>query len=423
MVTNFGLTPGWLVKNSQRIDAVTFDFIVIGAGIVGLATAHELRHRFPTARIAVLEKEKMPGVHASGRNSGVLHSGIYYGSGTLKAKVCAEGAARMRSFAEEHGILYRRSGKVIIATSEQDVATLQQLLKNAQDNHVQVELLDEQGVREVEPHARAHRMGIYSPNTGVIDSKAVVEKLCEILKSRDVQFYFDNEALRLIPHEKAIQTRAGRLSYGYLFNCAGAHADTIAKKYGLAEQYALVPFKGLYYKLAPDRNWLVNSNIYPVPDIALPFLGVHFTRVISGEAYVGPTAIPALGRENYGVLKGIRLGEGLQVLQQLISLYAGNQNNFRLLVQEEIKKYFKSSFMVAARKLVPEVSESDLLPSSKVGIRPQLVNLRERKLEMDFVVEQTEDSLHVLNAISPAFTSAFAFAEMLVDRSCKSVGN
>lgn len=401
------------------MSASSFDFIVIGAGIVGLATAHELRSRFPTAKIAVLEKEQKPGVHASGRNSGVLHSGIYYGSGTIKAKVCSEGAARMRSFAEEHGILYQRSGKVIIATSEQDVATLQQLLKNAQDNHVHVELLDEQGVKALEPHAKAHRMGIYSPDTGVIDSKAVIEKLYELLKSRGVQFFFDGEALRPIPREKAIQTRAGRLSYGYLFNCAGAHADTIAKKFGLAEQYALIPFKGLYYKLTPEKSILVNSNIYPVPDIALPFLGVHFTRVISGEAYVGPTAIPALGRENYGVLKGIHLGEGLQILQQLISLYAGNKNNFRRLVQIEIKKYFKSSFMDAARKLVPEVSENDLLPSNKVGIRPQLVNLREQKLEMDFIIEQTEDTLHVLNAISPAFTSAFAFAEILVDRSCK----
>ncbi|MDO8811296.1 MAG: L-2-hydroxyglutarate oxidase [Gallionella sp.] len=401
------------------MSASSFDFIVIGAGIVGLATAHELRSRFPAASIAVLEKERNPGIHASGRNSGVLHSGIYYASETLKAKVCADGATKMRLFAEEHGIMYQRSGKVIIATSEQDVATLQQLLKNAQDNHISFELLDEQGVRAIEPHAKAHRMGIYSPDTGVIDSKAVVGKLCEILKSKNVQLFFESEMLRPIPREKTIQTRAGRLSYGYLFNCAGAHADTIAKKFGLAEQYALIPFKGLYYKLTPEKSILVNSNIYPVPDIALPFLGVHFTRAISGEAYVGPTAIPALGRENYGILKGIHFGEGLQILQQLISLYAGNNNNFRHLVQIEIKKYFKSSFMGAARKLVPEVSENDLLPSSKVGIRPQLVNLREQKLEMDFIIEQTEDTLHVLNAISPAFTSAFAFAEMLIDRSCK----
>lgn len=392
------------------------DFVIIGAGIIGLTTAFELKKCFPKASIVVLEKESALGKHASGRNSGVLHSGIYYASDTLKAKVCSKGAARMMEFAGEHGIPYRRSGKVIIATGEQDMPTVERLLQNARDNGIRAEKLDEKGIKEIEPHARPYRVGIYSPDTAVIDSRSVLEKLRELLVQSGVHFALNQTVTDITEKDKCLFTSSGKYSYGYVFNCAGASADLIARKFGLCRDYTLLPFKGLYYKLRKERANLVRSNIYPVPDISLPFLGVHLTRVINGDVYAGPTAIPAFGRENYGVLQGIRPGEGMKIGWQLARLYLRNQENFRQLVHSEIRKYSKTHFIEAARRLVPDIRADDLIPSEKVGIRPQLVNLRTQKLEMDFVVESTPSSLHVLNAISPAFTSSFAFAELLVDR-------
>ena len=394
----------------------SFDFVIIGAGIVGLTTAFELKKRFPQASIAILEKEPMLGKHASGRNSGVLHSGIYYGSDTIKAKVCSRGATRMMAFAEEYGIPYRRSGKVIIATGEQDLPTVERLLQNARDNGIRAERLDEKGVKEIEPYANPYRVGIYSPDTAIIDSRAVLEKLREILAQSGVQFIFNQAVTGVAESGGYLSTSSGKYSYGHVFNCAGASADLIARKFGLCRDYTLLPFKGLYYKLRQERAYLVRSNIYPVPDISLPFLGVHLTRVISDDVYAGPTATPAFGRENYGVLQGIRPGEGMRIGWQLSRLYVKNQNNFRHLVHSEIRRYRKAHFVEAVRRLMPDIRAEDLVPSKKVGIRPQLINLRTQKLEMDFVIETTPRSLHVLNAISPAFTSAFTFAEMLVDR-------
>tara|TARA_B110000438_G_scaffold28007_2_gene26985 strand:- start:4893 stop:6095 length:1203 start_codon:yes stop_codon:yes gene_type:complete len=393
----------------------TYDFIIVGAGIVGLTVARELGKRYPAASIAVLEKEPDVGVHASGRNSGIVHSGVFYGSKTLKAKICSTGASMMRDFAKEYGIAINRSGKVIIATSERDLPTIEQLLKNAHDNGVKVERLDEAGVKKIEPYATPYKSGIYSPDTAVIDSKEVVLKLRELLEADGVRFEFNSPVQEVSSDLKSVKTTTQRYYYGYLYNCAGAHADRVAKGFGVGLDYTLVPFKGIYYKLRPERDYLVHSNIYPVPDIDLPFLGVHFTRVISGEVYVGPTAIPAFGRENYGIIEGLEFRESLKIGSELINMYLENKKNLRLLVHTEIRKYLKPYFVDAARKLITEITCNDLVPSDKVGIRPQMVNVKTRSLEMDFILEKTTNSLHVLNAISPAFTSAFAFAEYIVD--------
>ena len=394
----------------------TYDYLIIGAGIVGLTVAWELKRRDAATRILILEKEPDVGYHASGRNSGVLHSGIYYAADTLKAKYCAIGAKRMREFAAEHGIRCERSGKVIVASSQQDLITLERLLKNARDNGIRAEKLEASDIRQIEPHAYAYEAGIYSPDTAVIDSPGVVAKLRDLLRGQGVTIQFDAEVSKVDPQHKIIKTKTQPYGYGYLFNCAGASADRVARLFHVGEQYALLPFKGLYYKLRPERNGLVKSNIYPVPDINLPFLGVHLTRVISGEVYVGPTAIPAWGRENYGMLAGLRPGESLRIGWRLMNMYIANQQHFRALVRTEVAKYRKANFLAAARRLVPELRAEDLLPCNKVGIRPQLVNLKANRLEMDFVLEQTENSLHVLNSISPAFTSAFAFAQAIVDQ-------
>lgn len=393
-----------------------FDYLIVGAGIVGLTVAWELKQRDAHTRILILEKEADVGYHASGRNSGVLHSGIYYAADTHKAKYCSKGAARMRAFAAEHGIRCERSGKVIIATCQQDLITIERLLKNARDNGIRAEKLDAGDIRQIEPHAYAYEAGIYSPDTAVIDSLGVVNKLRDLLRGMGVTIIFNAAVNRVDTQQKMVEANQLDYRYGYFFNCAGASADRIAHFFNVGTQYALLPFKGLYYKLRPERNDLVKSNIYPVPDIKLPFLGVHLTRVISGDVYVGPTAIPAWGRENYGVVSGLHLGESLTIAWRLLQMFAANNQHFRTLVKVEMARYSKANFVAAAQKLVPEIRADDLLPSTKVGIRPQLVNLKEKRLEMDFVLEQTIDSLHVLNSISPAFTSAFAFAEAIVDQ-------
>lgn len=393
-----------------------FNYVIVGGGIVGLTVAHELIRRKPGARIALLEKESAPGAHASGRNSGVMHSGIYYGSDTLKARVCASGARQMIEFAKAEGIAHKQCGKVILATSEEQLPTLEKLLKNARDNNIQAELIDQQQLHEIEPYAALGPAAIYCPTTAVIDSVSVVNRLHNNLQSQGVEFFFNCQVLDLSNEEK-IETTQGIFSYGFLFNCAGAYADKVAKYFGLANDYALVPFKGIYWKLSASANPRVRANIYPAPDISLPFLGVHFTRVISGDVYVGPTAIPAFGRENYGKFQGVKLTEAIEILFQLTEMYMHNENNFRKLAHLEIGKYWKHNFLNAACKLVPTLTAEDMVPTSKTGIRSQLVNVKTRKLEMDYIFERTQKSIHVLNAISPAFTSSFAFAHLIVAES------
>jgi L-2-hydroxyglutarate oxidase LhgO len=392
------------------------DFVIIGAGIVGLTVALELRKRHKSASIVVIEKEPTVGLHASGRNSGVLHSGIYYGSDTLKAKVCSSGAKKMQEFADEYDIACNKSGKVIIATSKNDLVTIDKLLQNAIDNGINAEKLDEREVKEIEPYANPYQSGIYSPDTAIIDSKSVVQKLYSLLKDKSIVFKLDSPLLGNDRKNKILTIPKEEISYGYLYNCAGANADIIAKMFGKGLDYTMIPFKGTYYKLRPERNYLVNSSIYPVPDISLPFLGIHLTKVINGDIYIGPTAIPAFGRENYGIFEGINFNEGIEIGSELLGMYLKNKSNFRLLVHTEMRKYIKPWFLKSAQKLVPELNSNDLIQSNKVGIRPQLVNIKTKAIEMDYIIEQTENSTHILNSISPAFTSSFAFAEWIVDK-------
>jgi len=394
--------------------ALLFEYVIVGAGIVGLTVANELRRRHPHACIVVLDKEVMLGMHASGRNSGVLHSGIYYSSDTLKARVCAEGGKRMIEFADEEGIPYSQCGKLILATSEEQLPTVEKLLDNARENKIPAERMDRQQLHEIEPFAADGPAAIHCPTTAVIDALAVVKRLREKLEQRGVTFLFDTKVLRRAG-EREIETTRGIIRFTFLYNCAGAYADTVAKQFELADGYALVPFKGIYGKLNQEANPKIKANIYPVPDVSFPFLGVHLTRGVSGEVYVGPTAIPAFGRENYGKLNGIKVAEVLEIGFRLADMYLKNKNNFRTMAHLEIAKYWKRNFLAAARELVPSLRAKDIAPTPKAGIRPQLVNTKTGKLEMDYIIERNGNSLHVLNAISPAFTSSFAFAERIVD--------
>jgi (S)-2-hydroxyglutarate dehydrogenase len=389
--------------------------VIVGAGIVGLAIARELVRREPDASITVLEKEHRLGEHASGRNSGVLHTGIYYPAGTLKAKLCRAGAEAMLDYAAAHGISSRRDGKVIIATCAEDAGGLDALLANARAAGVRAERIDSEGIRELEPHAANEFGGVHCADTAVIDSSAVLESLRDGLERAGVDIVHGEQVVAIDERRRELRTSQCTRTFGLLVNAAGAHADTVARMAGVGREYRLVPFKGLYYKFTPEHAARVRGSIYPVPNPNLPFLGIHFTRVINGDVYVGPTAIPALGRENYGLLAGARPVEAARIVLQLARLYARNQQNFRALVHAELPRYAPGRFLRAASRLVDRLEPEWLKRSPKVGIRPQLLNSRTGRLEMDFVVERGERSVHVLNAISPAFTSSFAFASFVVE--------
>ncbi len=393
-----------------------YDYLIVGGGIIGLTVANEIVSREPLAKVVIIEKEDGLGRHASGRNSGVVHSGIYYPTDSFKARVCAIGGKKMLEFAKNEKIDFRQDGKVILSVSKRDLPAIDKLLLNARNNNIPAERIDSQEVLKIEPHANPNNYGgVFCPSTAVINSREVLQVLYKKLANKGVEFSFNDELLKKVD-DNQVQTSQGRYFFDYLVNCSGAHADKVAKMFGFAKNYELIPFKGIYWKLSEKANPKIQANIYPVPDLSLPFLGVHLTKVISNDVYVGPTAIPAFGRENYHLFQGVSYGESIGIVSRLSRMYLSNKNNMRNVTHKEFLKYAKYSFLQSAKKLVPSLSLQDLVPTRKSGIRPQLINNQTNELEMDYILENGETSLHVLNAISPAFTSSFEFAGRIVDK-------
>ncbi len=390
------------------------DFLIIGAGIIGLTLARAIKKHYPNATITILEKEKTIGKHASGRNSGVIHSGIYYPANTLKAKFCNEGAHLLISYAEENNIPIKKDGKIIIATSEEDIPSLNKLFANATAHQINAEKITKDEIGEIEPYACSDFGGIYCKDTAVINSQQVLESLTKELLHHNVKIEYDQKIIKIDEKQKKVYTQNTTYCFGKLINTAGAYADSIAKMVNVGNEYTLIPFKGTYYKLKPTVNHTVRASIYPVPNPNLPFLGVHLTRVITGDVYVGPTVIPTLGRENYNGFQGLNLPEGINITQQLMKLYYKNTQNFRSLVKVAAAQLTQSGVVHSARRLVNTLESSWVEKSPKVGIRPQLLNTKTMQLEMDFLIKNGKHSLHVLNSISPAFTSSFAVANHLV---------
>lgn len=388
------------------------DFLVVGGGIVGLAITNELLLR-GCENILVVEKEKSLGAHSSGRNSGVLHAGIYYVPDSLKAKYCIEGNRLMRDFCRENGVAISECGKVIVADSEEKLEDLRALQRRAQRNGVESYLVDEKELAEIEPHAATFEKAIYSPTTSVFDPLGVLEALySRIRRTGKARVLFDTAFIRKKENRLAL-TSGGEVSYGKLVNAAGLHADVVARHFGVGLRYRSIPFMGSYSELTEKSSSLVRGNIYPVPDPRMPFLGVHFTRSTSGRVFVGPTAVPVLGRESYGFLEDLGL-ESFRFLYRNASMFISD-SGFRANAFSEAKKYLGRHFYSEAKKLVPELTPRDLVSSAKTGIRSQLVDWQEKKLVTDYVVCTEGDSLHVLNAISPAFTSSMSFAKHVAD--------
>lgn len=389
------------------------EVLIAGAGIVGLTIARELVAA-GAGDVLLLEKEDALGVHASGRNSGVLHAGIYYAPDSLKARSCLEGGRLMKAYCREKGLPLLEAGKVIVARTEAELPVLDELHRRATANGARVELVDERRLAELEPNARTTGRALFSPDTAAVDPRAVLASLRADLEATGKVRLLTGTELTGLRGRRVATTSRGDVAFGRLVNAAGAHCDRVARWFGLARDLRLIPFKGIYRKLRPGRTFALHGNVYPVPDVRNPFLGVHFSRSVRGEVYVGPTAIPALGRENYGLLAGADRDAARILLQDAI-LFAANPR-FRAVALSEPRKYLRSVFDRDAARLVRRYDPDDFEAAAKVGIRPQLVDWRTKELVMDFLVEAAEDSIHVLNPISPAFTSSMDLARTVVRR-------
>ncbi|OQX11596.1 MAG: hypothetical protein BWK76_18935 [Desulfobulbaceae bacterium A2] len=394
----------------------TTDFLIIGAGIVGLSIARELKSRYPDQSITVIEKEAAVACHSSGRNSGVLHSGVYYSPETLKAKVCRQGAVELAAYCRQKKLPYNALGKVLVPVREEEAPQLQVLADRAKANGVAFELLDQKQLAELEPETKsASGQALLIPSTAVVDPKAVMAALTVDLLHAGVAVQYNSGLNTVdIQAQKAI-LNTGSIVYGHAINAAGLHADRIAHAFQVGTRYTLLPFKGLYWALDPHAGFRINHLIYPVPDLRVPFLGIHTTTAITGKTYLGPTAVPAFGRENYRGLQGVSPDELIRICGLLGSQYYQDKNGFRRLAWQEGRRYIKPWFVQAAQALLPRLQTSHLHKSDKVGIRAQMLDRQTGTLVMDFLVEQGQNSTHVLNAISPAFTSAFPFARFVLN--------
>jgi len=387
------------------------EYLICGGGIVGLTIAKELV-RTGHKNIILIEKESAPGMHASGRNSGVLHAGIYYSPESLRAKVCLKGNFAMKEYCREKGLPILETGKVIVAKNDSEADTLRELYERAVNNGAKVELIDEKQLAEIEPNAKTCGLALRSYDTAVVDPKAVVKSIYkDLVSSGYVQVLTDTRLMGTSGSNTAV-TNKGEIRFDRFINAAGAYSDKVAHMFGVGMNYRMIPFKGIYKKIIGRMADMIHSSIYPVPDIRNPFLGVHFTRGVSGDVYLGPTAIPVCGRENYGIFSGID-SEAPVILYRDAVLFAVNPK-FRKVALTEPKKYIFKWFFEAARALVKELDPSDIKPSDKAGIRPQLVDWDTKELVMDFLVLRDGPGIHVLNSISPAFTSSMAFAKFIV---------
>lgn len=391
---------------------MNYDYVIIGGGIIGLTCAYKLLEKNPELKLAITEKENDIALHASGRNSGVLHAGFYYGPGSLKAKFTVRGNQMMKKFCEDNHLKINYSKKVVVAQNHNEVETLRKLAIRGQENGVDLEIIDLKKLNEIAPNVQSTEIALYSPNTATVDPKEVCQKLKEILQEKNVDFYFNNPFLKM---EKG-RVICGRKSLKgkYYINCAGLYADKVARFWGCGEKYTMLPFKGLYLKYNHATR-PVDINVYPVPHPKAPFLGVHYTVTHNREIKIGPTAIPAFWREHYGEKNNFNPVECFEILKHQIRLFIKNKFHFRTLAFEEMKKYIPYLFKNMAKPLLKDVDVEHFNEWKPPGIRAQLLNLETDELVQDFVIETTKNSLHVLNSVSPAFTCSFAIAEHLIE--------
>ncbi|ACZ39291.1 L-2-hydroxyglutarate oxidase [Sphaerobacter thermophilus] len=390
-----------------------FDIAIVGAGIVGLATARELLTRRPGLRVGVLDKEPAIAQHQTGHNSGVIHAGVYYAPGSLKARACVAGKAKLIRFCEEHRIPYELCGKVIVATEESELPRLHELYKRGQANGVPgLELIGPRRLRELEPHVEGIQ-ALYSPTTGIVDFGRVAHACADEVQARGGTILTGHEVIAITQRDglRQLVTPVGTIEARVVITCAGVYADRVARLTGAPESPKIVPFRGDYYVLRPERAGMVRSLIYPVPDPRFPFLGVHFTRRIDGSVWLGPNAVLAFSREGYRFrdvnLRDLKETLAFPGFRKLARRY------WRTGGAEMYRDLSKRSFLKELQRYMPDLRPDDLLPGPS-GVRAQAL-APDGSLVDDFVVDRQEGALHVRNAPSPAATSSLAIAELIAD--------
>jgi len=397
-----------------------FDIAIVGAGIVGLATAMDLAVRRPDLRLIVLEKEAAVAAHQTGHNSGVIHAGLYYKPGSLKAQMAVEGARRMVAFCQEHELPYELCGKVVVATKKDELPRLEELHRRGVANGVPGLVgITAQEIAQYEPHTAGIK-GLWSPNTGIVDYVAVTQKYAEIVTAHGGEIRLSTEVIGIAQASDHIvlKTSGQEIHTRFLINCAGLQSDLIAKMMGSTHGVRIVPFRGEYYKLVPTGQRLVRSLIYPVPDPRFPFLGVHFTKRIDGSVEAGPNAVLAFAREGYkktdfdpGHMLGLLAFPGFWIMAA---------HFWRMGLGEMVRSWNKRAFVHALRTLLPELGMNDIAPGG-AGIRAQAMDRKGRLLD-DFSFIESPRAIHVLNAPSPAATASIVIGEAIVARALATFG-
>jgi len=393
----------------------SFATAIIGGGVTGIALARELARR-GQRRIVLFEKESAVAHHSSGRNSGVVHAGYNPKPGSLKAKLCVEGNRLLKEFCRKHGVPLVEGGILIVATNPSEAERLPELARRGEESGVEgMRLLDPAGLRRIEPEALGVA-ALHSPSGASVDASLYVAALAEEARSLGVE-------IRLASRVSVVERRGGefvihhggeRTTAGRLVNCAGLHADRIAHSLGAGDDYAIIPVRGEYKLLRAERAGIIRSMIYPVPNLAFPFLGVHWTKTASGEVKIGPNAVPALGREAYSWGQSTIRGAAELAMEPRAWRLLGQTGFARLISDQTMISLSPRRFLAAARRLVKSVRAEDILPGP-AGIRAQLVD-RSGRLVEDLVVEERDDALHVLNVVSPGLTCSLAFAAHLADK-------
>ncbi len=388
-----------------------YDFAIIGGGIVGLSTSMALGKTYPNAKILVLEKESQWAFHQTGNNSGVIHSGIYYKPGSFKAKFCRDGCQSMVEFCQEYGIDYEVCGKVIVATDESELPRLESLYQRGLDNGIKVKRITPEEVKEFEPHV-ASVGGIYVYSTGIANYKQVCLKYAEIITQQGGELRLNTKVEKIVPsgNRQVLETNNGTFETRYVINCAGLHSDRIAKLGKVDPKAKIVPFRGEYYELVPEKRSLVKGLIYPVPNPDFPFLGVHFTRMIDGSVHAGPNAVLSLKREGYKKTDfDLRDFAEVMTYPGFWKLAAKHVDEG---IKEIIRSFSKAAFTKSLQKLIPEVQSEDLIPTH-AGVRAQAL-MNDGKLVDDFLIIHGQNTAHVCNAPSPAATSSIEIGKAIV---------
>lgn len=389
-----------------------YDYLIIGAGIIGLNIAKNLKERFPKSKILIIEKENEVGLHSSGRNSGVLHAGFYYTANSLKAKFTKEGCFALKEFVKQRNLKINECKKVVVAQNFEELQGLIELKRRGDANGVELEWISDEELKELYPNVSTYKKALISPNTATVDPMQVTKEFEKVVKELGVEVILSCKYISSFKNK--ITTSKGVFEGKKIINCAGLYADKIAKDFGFSKDYVIIPFKGIYLK---DKDNVANlgTNIYPVPNLANPFLGVHYTLTVNNEAKIGPTAIPAFWRENYKGFDNFSLKEFFEIIYYEAKLFLTNAFGFRSLAFDEMKKYKMQYLKDLALGLTRNFNQKGFDSWSKPGIRAQLLNKKTLELVQDFVVESDENSVHVLNAVSPAFTSSIPFANWVVE--------